>query len=69
MNLGELAKSIEPSKLKGLKICAIGLLITILGFLLFVAGFETVGRTILYFGMIIGFLGIAVHVYLLFKRV
>lgn len=68
MNLGDLAKGIEPWKLKGLKIGTIGLLVTILGFLLFVLGLEMTGRVILYSGMVIGFLGAAVHVYLLFKR-
>lgn len=67
MSLSELTKDIEPWKLKGLKIATVGLVVTILGFLLFLADLKIVGRVVLYCGFMIGFAGIFVHIYLLFK--
>lgn len=67
MNFGDLVKTIEPWKLKGIKIGTVGLLTTILGFVLFIIGFNIIGRVVLYSGMFVVFIGGGVHVYLLFK--
>lgn len=58
----------DPWKLRGLKIGTVGLLVTILGFLLFLTDLKIVGRVVIYFGFIIVFIGIAVHIYLLLRR-
>ena len=68
MSINELIKDVNPQKLRGLKIGTVGLLVTILGFLLFLTDLKIVGRVILYFGFIIVFVGIVVHIYLLLKK-
>lgn len=55
-------KIIEPWKLSGLKIGTVGLLISILGLVILIAGFEPAGRTMIYAGISIGFIGVAVHI-------
>lgn len=59
-------KDIKPQKLRGLKIATIGLLSTILGFILFLLEIDLLGRIILYSGMAIVFIGMCIHVYLMF---
>lgn len=60
-------RNIDPAKLKALKIHVVGLLVATLGVGIILVGMRTVGSIVVYFGMVIGFIGFAVNIYLFVK--
>ena len=65
-----LAGDIKPSdpRLQGLKIGFVGLLICMSGLIVFLIGLESVGKTVMYAGIAIGFVGMTTHFIVLLRR-
>lgn len=62
MRLERFLKDVDPARLRGLEISAIGILVTASGFILYIFGLNIIGRVIVYSGFIIGFIGGGVHI-------
>jgi hypothetical protein len=74
--LNELIKNTDQSKLIGLRICTVGMLMTIAGFLLLFLSVKLhvtvtlivfIGKLLFFPGIVVGFVGIFIHFFVMLR--
>lgn len=61
-------KGVPESKLRGLKIFLVGLLLAVSGLGLFLLDFDILGRALIGGGVALGIIGMGLHFYAVFSR-